>query len=105
MALFNFFKSPKPNHYDYKPMYWDPAKEEKARRAREIKAIKSGDTEEVKSRLAGSFKKKGYGGHPTVRKNAVFKSNMILIATIFVLLLLSYLILYLNLPGLLKFLN
>lgn len=105
MALFKFFKTPKPNHYDYKPMYWDPVKEERARRVREIEAINSGDAEEVKNRLAGAFKKKGYGSHPTVRKKAVFKSNMILIATIFVLLLLSYLILYLNLPSLLDFLN
>lgn len=86
-------------------MYWDPEKEERARRLRELEAINNGDPEEVKSRLAGSFKKKGYGSHPTVRKKAVFKSNMILIATIFVLLLLSYLILYMNLPGIQEFLN
>ena len=107
MGLFKIFKTPNPNQYNYIPRYWDPAKEEKAARLRYLESLskENPDIEDVKNRMSGGFRKKNFTNNPSVRKKAVYKSNMILICTIIILFLLTYIILYVNLPEILKFLN
>lgn len=108
MGLFKIFKTPNPNQYNYIPRYWDPAKEEKQARLKYLESLakEDPDVEDVKSRMAVNFRKKGFGhSHKGLRKKAVYKSNMILISTIIILFLLAYILLYVNLPEILNYIK
>lgn len=45
MAFFSFYNMRKPRHFDHKPIYWDPHKEELEERIRRVKR-ESGQTSE-----------------------------------------------------------
>ncbi len=107
MGLFKIFKTPNPNQYNYIPRYWDPAKEEKKARLRYLESLtkENSDIEEIKSRMSINLRKKSFVNNPSVRKKAVYKSNMILFSTIIILFLLAYIILYVNLPEILNYLK
>jgi cytochrome c-type biogenesis protein CcmH/NrfG len=83
MAI-TFFKLPKNKHFNYKPVYWDKAKEEREKR---MKAA-SQDTEKeyaeaLRERMQLRWKR---STSATSRKN----SNIRLVAIIFLLALISY---------------
>lgn len=96
------FKGPKPQRFDYKPRYYDPRKENLEERVKRIQSINSDDPEDVKSRISAGLKR-GYSiGDASIRKKAMFRSNMMLLVIIGVLIVLSYGFLTLYLPVLLK---
>ena len=98
MAFLRFFKVPKHQKYQYNPRYWDPQKEELEERLRQVKLRQGTDTDAMKARISGSFKRNqsrrggGFGG------SANRRSNFILILVVVVLLVLSYLFLVYYLP-------
>jgi hypothetical protein len=57
MALRRFIKLPKHQQYQYKPRYWDPEKDELKERLDRIEALKKGDTEGMKARIASGMKR------------------------------------------------
>jgi hypothetical protein len=98
MAIFRFFKLPKHRRYEYIPRYWDPDKEEREARLKELRLLGEEDEiEAMKSRISSGFKRKSRAAEGFRRKQ-VRRSNMILIATIFILLLLSYIFIIRYLP-------
>jgi len=93
MAIPRFFKLPKHKKFNYQPLYYDPEKEERAERKREIE-IELG----VKREEGGNYK-------PTIRRGSMRnyyrknnkvrrQSNVRLVIIFVVLVLLAYLILY-----------
>lgn len=99
MAIFNFFKVPKHQRYNYIPRYWDPQKEEMEARLRELRDLedKSGDVEAMKARISGGFKRNSRIGN-SYRRKQVRRSNMILVGAIVGLLILTYFVLVRYLP-------
>jgi hypothetical protein len=43
---FFFFKRPKPSQFNYRPLYYDPEKEEVEERKRSLQSLKEGDPKE-----------------------------------------------------------
>lgn len=85
MGVFNFFRRPQHQKFDYKPRFYDPAKEE--REARLAKYRSKDPAAGVKSRISSGFRRRsarGYGGVDARR------SNMRLIAILVVLIFLTY---------------
>jgi CRISPR/Cas system endoribonuclease Cas6 (RAMP superfamily) len=83
MAI-TFFKTPKNKHFNYKPVYWDKAKEEREKRMKS--ALQDNDKEyaqALRERLELRWKR---STGATARKN----SNIRLVAIIFLLALVSY---------------
>lgn len=89
-----FFKVPKNQKFDYKPRFWDPKKEALEERMSKYKTENKGDTKAVKDRLRKGFKGKGasVGFRETreIRSKELKRSNRVLLITVIVLALLSY---------------
>ncbi len=101
MALLRMFKTPKNQKYDYKPRYWDPKKEEMEERLGKYKSAKEGDVEAVKTRLSKGFRRGGgsYKVSGEMRSKQLFRSNMILLAVIALLIFLAYVAFKVYVPG------
>ncbi|MBV6655288.1 MAG: hypothetical protein KI786_16085 [Mameliella sp.] len=99
MALFKFSKLPRHQQYQYKPRFWNPEKEDLEERLKRAEEMKSGDTEGVKARLSGSFRR-GYqkAEDNRFRQRQVKRSNMVLLGVIALLILFSYLFISVYLP-------
>ena len=97
MAALRFFKLPKHQQYQYKPRFWDPKKEEREERLKQIEAVKEGDAEALKARLSANFRK-GYTKDTSFRKKQVMRSNLILLGILVLLVVLSYLFIAVYLP-------
>ncbi len=104
MAVLRFFRVPKHQQYDYKPRYWDPKKEELEERLQEIEDRKGKSIDAVKARLSGGLRRGGYHTDGRYRKRQVARSNLMLVAIIAVLVLISYLLLV-QLPGFMEVLE
>lgn len=98
MAVFRFLKLPKHQKYDYIPRYWDPQKEELEERLKRIEDVKSGDTEAVKSRLSGGFRRGYQQGNARFRKQQAKRSNLILLLVVAALIFLTYMFISVYLP-------
>jgi len=99
MALFKFIKTPKNQRYHYIPRFWDPEEDEKKERLKYLDSLKDqDDVEAVKARLGkGSFRR-GFATDGTYRRQQTRKSNKVLILTVIVLIVLTYLLLAVYLP-------
>ncbi|MBK8701989.1 MAG: hypothetical protein IPN29_21435 [Saprospiraceae bacterium] len=88
MALFGFGSRPKPQGFDYTPLYYDPAKEElKARLAKSP----GGGIEFAKERIKLGFRAKSSGSSKAYGYKAeTRKSNQRLFVIIIVLFILAY---------------
>ena len=95
MALFSIFKTPKHQKFDYKPRYWDPAKEDLDNR---IKQAQGADTEAMKARISRGFRRGSTAGYAEKRAIERRRSNKILLITVIVLVFLCYLFLTVYLP-------
>lgn len=102
MALFNFFKTPRHQRYNYIPRYWDPEKEEREARMKELDRIKDkDDIEGMKARISSGLKRKSRISS-SYRKKQMMRSNLILFAVIVFLLIASYVIIAYYLPTILE---
>ena len=98
------FKVPQHQKFDYKPMYYDPKKEELQERLRGLRELQQEGIEGTKARIAGGLR----GSHladQTYRRQQVRRSNFIWIGVVIMLIVLAYLLLDVYLPVLENFLK
>ncbi len=102
MAFLRFVRIPKHQQFEYKPRYWNPEKEALEQRVKQNQATNTGSIEDVKARLSGGFRAKGYMVNKSYRSEQVKRSNMILLAITAALIFLAYLLLSNYLPDFAK---
>ncbi|MFT4758833.1 MAG: hypothetical protein ACI9XO_002423 [Paraglaciecola sp.] len=91
MASFRIFKSPKPRHFNFIPRYYDPEEEERqAGRDRRAK-LREDTMEGRKERISSGLKYRGgYTSDRTIRKQAIRKSNFVMLGVLVFLMVLTY---------------
>lgn len=97
MGVFNFFKRPQHQKFDYKPRFYDPVKED--REARMARYKDADETEFAKSRISSGFRRRtarGYGGGNSRQ------SNIRLVVILVVLILLTYYFIQTYLPQIIE---
>lgn len=99
-----FFKTPLHQQFDYKPMHYDPQKEEMKNRIKELDELKEGGLEGTKARISSGIRS-GHLGDQDYRKKILKRSNVTLITVIVMLIVLTYFLLSVYLPELNKFLE
>ena len=94
MAGLRFFKTPKPQRFEYKPRYYDEAKEELKKRVKDANESDEFSSDDAKQRIAGSFRRKtsGYNADRGFRSRQVKRSNVRLLMIIAFLFLVGYLL-------------
>lgn len=109
MALLRFFRPPKHQRYEYRPRYYDPAKEDLKERLRLADRKKSNDAESTKARIAAGFGRRSGSGSYLVsaeaRRQSTYRSNMRLVIVFVVLVVGTILVLLEFLPNLLEMLE
>lgn len=100
MALFQFGKKIKHRKFDYIPRFYDPVKEEMDGRLKMYSA-EAGDTNLMKARIKGGFKRK-YRSDNDYIQNSRKRSNRILIVTIVLLLVITFIFISEYLPKLIS---
>jgi hypothetical protein len=95
MGLFG--KKIKPQGFHFNPRYFDPEKEDREARLRAAREATSGDTEAIKSRISAGFKNPRRS-QSNAYKSAKRRSNITVIITLGVLLVLVYILLTQFLP-------
>lgn len=91
------FKQIKPLPFTMRARYWDPVKEAREQRIKEIKAMQEDSVEGMKARLSRRFRG-GYNEYYHAKKIAVRKQNLILMAALIAVLYAAYFILVNYLP-------
>jgi hypothetical protein len=100
----SMFRVPKHQQFEYKPMYYDPKKEELQERLKQLEELQQQDVEGTKARISSGLRG-GYLSDQTYRRNQVLRSNLTLIAVIAMLAILGYFVLSVYLPELTKMLE
>ena len=96
MGFLNFGKRIKNRSFDYIPRYYDQEKEELEKRLKRYKSSE-GDTELTKERIRGGFRRK-YQAKDDYSSRSQKRSNRILLITLTVLIILTYIFLTEYLP-------
>lgn len=91
------FKQIKPLPFTMRARYWDPVKEAREQRIKEIKAMQEDSVEGMKARLSRRFRG-GYNEYYHAKKMAVRKQNLMLLAALIAVLYAAYFILVNYLP-------
>jgi Flp pilus assembly protein TadB len=92
MGIF-FRKQPTPRRFNYKPIYWDPRKEEREERAKQITTESDNADSSYKIKLQrGSFKRALENSELKESTRTKRKANIGLVVALILLLLLVYLI-------------
>ena len=103
MSLFGFGKRPRHKSFDYKPRYYDQEKEDLEARLGKYNEEEKDNTEAMKSRIRGGFRKPIRRSYETDEyKRALKRSNRIVV---FVALLLIIVVIYFLLIYFPKFLE
>lgn len=102
MAFLSFFKKTSNQRFEYNPRYWDPQKEDLHKRVEQAKRQSGNDPEAIKARISASMRRGGSGVEKKVRTNYMYRSNMMLIGIVVILLLLTYLFFVSYLPMILE---
>jgi len=100
MALFNFLKTIKPVKFDFKPRYYDHDKEARTERLKELEGLQHDDTEAMKARIAGGFRRGTDMSAMHYRRKMTMRSNLLVMALIVILALIAYLFINVYLPDL-----
>lgn len=95
MALFGMGKRPRHKSFDYVPRFYDKDKEDLESRLDKYNEVKKGDTEAVKTRLRGGFKKTMGSTYESDHfKKSVSRSNrMVFIVTLVLIAVVLYFLL------------
>ncbi|PSR12980.1 MAG: hypothetical protein DA408_14805 [Bacteroidetes bacterium] len=96
------FKVPVHQKFSYKPMHYDPRKEELEERLRTLTELQRDDIAGAKSRIASGLRS-GYLADQTYRQQQIRRSNLVIVGVVIMLLVLGYLLLNVYLPELTKF--
>jgi cytoskeletal protein RodZ len=92
MAIFSFFKTPKPKQFNFKPRHYDAKKEKLQEIIDRHKDESKTDPDAMKSRISYGFQNKGRVDK-SYESNIRRKSNRRLLLILVVLVLLSFLLL------------
>jgi len=94
MAGFRFFRTPKPQRFEYKTRFFDPEKEELLDRIRQAEQKGEYSSEGAKARISGSFRRKtgSYSADRKFRSSQVKRSNYRLVMIIGILILMGYIL-------------
>ena len=86
-----FFKTKVPKHqrFEYTPRFYDPKKEDLQNRVAAAQGMSGRDTEAMKGRISTSLRR-GRNNHPKLRSGTVYRSNMLLLAIIVVLVVILF---------------
>lgn len=98
------FRVPKHQQFQYKPMYYDPQKEELEDRLAELREREKNDVEGTKARIASGIRS-SYMADQTYRQQQVRRSNLVLVGIVIMLIVLGYLVLNVYLPDFTKLLE
>ncbi len=101
MAFIKFTRVPKHKQFEYKPRFWNPAKEELEERLKRADDLQNNDPEAIKARISSGFRSKGYGYTSREiysNRRDVKRSNLMLFAIVAILILMSYYLLTTYLP-------
>lgn len=91
MASFRIFKSPKPRHFNFIPRYYDPEEEERQERRERRAKLSEDSMEGRKERISSGLKYRGgYTSDRNARKQAIRKSNFVMLAVLAFLIVLTY---------------
>ncbi|HRF40160.1 MAG TPA: hypothetical protein PK198_15320 [Saprospiraceae bacterium] len=99
MALFNFLKTTKPIQFDFKPRFYDEEKEGRQQRLKELEGLSEHDTEGIKNRISGGFRRSTDMSALHLRRKMVLRSNLMVMALVMLLALGAFLLLNVYLPG------
>lgn len=83
------FKQIKPLPFTMRARYWDPVKEAREERLKEIKAMQDNSVEGAKARISRRFKGQ-YNEYYFEKKRAIRKQNLMLLAALVVVLFGAY---------------
>ena len=98
------FRVPKHQQFKYKPMYYDPQKEELQDRIDSLKELQKGGIEGTKARITSGIRS-GHLQDQAYRQEQIKRSNIKLVMIVVMLLVLGYMLLNVYLPGLLEFIG
>jgi hypothetical protein len=98
------FRVPKHQQFKYKPMYYDPQKEELQDRLNALKELQKNDIEGTKARIASGIKS-GHLQDQAYRQDQIKRSNIKLVMIVVMLVVLGYLLLNVYLPELNAFME
>lgn len=91
------FKQIKPLPFEFRPRYWDPEKEKREARRKEIAAMQDDSIEGMKARLSRRFQGR-YNEYYSEKKRAMQKQNLLLFAALIAVLVGAYYFLLKYLP-------
>jgi hypothetical protein len=97
MSFFSFFRTPKPQRFEYKPRFYDPDKE----RLKDIldNAGQEGKSSSdlAKARISSAFRERR-PGKSSYSRRMTNRSNLILVAVVIILFILTFILLTVYLP-------
>jgi hypothetical protein len=96
MGFLSFFKTPKPQRFNYMPRYYDPQKERLDGLLGRNKDGEVSQTDLAKARISSAFRKRSVKSEYS--KKMAKRSNLLLLAIIVILFALTYLLLTVYLP-------
>ena len=97
MKLPRIIRVPKHHKFNYTPRHYDPKKEDLDRRV-EIAKGSQGNSPEARQARIKSQLRRGRNSNPRLRKQLVFKSNMLLLGIIVVLVVGLFIMINVYLP-------
>lgn len=104
MPFLKPFKLPKYNKFEYKPRYWNPKKEELENRLKLAEGMNGNDTDAIKARIQYNLRRNKKVNKSLLQRQRM-RSNLMLIAIVAILIVLTYMILVVYLPQIEKFLG
>lgn len=91
MAMFRVFKSAKPREFNFIPRYYDPEEEERQERRERREKLANQTTDGMKERISSGLKYRGgYTSDRNARKQAIRKSNFVMLGVLILLCILTY---------------
>lgn len=99
-----FFRVPDHQKFHYKPMYYNPQKEELADRLNSLKELQKDDLEGAKARISSGMRS-SHLGDAAYRKQQMRRSAITFVSVIVMLIILTYFLLSVYLPEITQFLE
>ena len=91
MAMPRIFNTPKPKHFNFIPRYYDPKEEERQANHKRREKLRDQTTEGAKERISSGLKfRGGYTSDRQARKQAIRRSNFVMLAVLVFLIILTY---------------
>ena len=106
MAMFRVFRTPNPKKFNYKPRFYEPEEEEKQERRDRLRRMREKGAEGMKERISSGLRfRGGYTADRTARARAIRRSNLIMLAVVIFLIILSYGFIKVYLPEIMRALS